>query len=204
MYRFLAVVAAVLFAMPCMASASHLSTPSPAIIVDLDGDHQNDVAKAARTGNGYSGYVYQIDVALSGPKQATPIIVSSTLFAGIVVTPIDLDGDRDLDLVIASQPFHVPIAVWINDGSGRFERGDVNHYPDSIWSATTSLQPSTLNRDDDSLDISEYPAFHCTVYARAQIPDSFRAKAHPTGLVSAPHFYLKFSEFLRAPPNPSL
>jgi hypothetical protein len=203
MYRFLAVVAAVLFAMPCLASASDLYTPAPVALVDLDGDHQNDVATEVRTGDGYSGYVYRINVALTGARPFRPIVVSSTLI-GLEIAPIDLDGDHDLDLVITSQPFRVPIGVWINDGSGMFERGDVDHYSDSIWSATASLQAATMVADDDPLDTNDYPAFHYTVFARAQIPDSARHNFHSSALVWAPRFQLKFSRLLRAPPNASL
>jgi len=202
MYRMLGVVAAVFFSIPCLAAASSQPYDSaPVAVADFDGDHQIDVATEARIGDGYSGYVYQISLALSGAKQVRPIVVSPVLVARLVVAPIDLDGDRDLDLLITSQPFHTPIGVWINDGSGTFERGDINHFSDVIWPATMSLQPETLAADDDLLDTNEFQAFSCTVFPRAQIPDTTPHAFLPPEVVRPPRFYTKLAELLRGPPT---
>ncbi len=202
MHYFLAAFAAVVFSMPCVARASSdLYGSPPLAIADLDGDHRNDFAIGLRTGDSHSGYVYQINVVLSGQKQASSITVSAPHTAGLMVAPIDLDGDRDLDLVITSQPFRVPIGIWINDGSGMFERGDIHQYSDTIWSETSSLQASTLYEDDDPVDTNEYPALHSSVFARAQIPDTTRRAFLLPSAVFAPPVYAKFSELLRAPPT---
>jgi hypothetical protein len=204
MYCLLAVFAAALFSTPGVAAARpDLYSSPPLAIADLDGDHKSDVAIGLRTGDSYSGYVYHIKLALSGPNEASYIIVSAPHVAGLVVAPIDVDGDRDLDLVITSQPFRVPIGVWINDGSGVFERGDINHYSDTIWSATSSLEPSPLCEDDDPLDTNEYFAFHSGVFARAQILDTTRHDLLQSSVVLVPLFCPKFAEHLRAPPNRS-
>jgi hypothetical protein len=39
-----------------------------------------------------------------------------------VLLPVDLDHDADLDLVLHEALTHRPVAVWLNDGRGRFTR----------------------------------------------------------------------------------
>ena len=39
----------------------------------------------------------------------------------------DLDGDNDRDLVLETA-FRVPLAVWINDGAGHFQEGNLDSF----------------------------------------------------------------------------
>jgi hypothetical protein len=48
---------------------------------------------------------------------------------GLHLTPRDVDGDHKLDIVATVGFARQPVAVWINDGQGRFQQGDLAAYP---------------------------------------------------------------------------
>jgi hypothetical protein len=103
-------------------------------MADFDGDSQPDVAVTRMETRG-AGYVYWLEVDLSTKsKDDSPrgedgrFAVNFSIF-GLHLTPRDVDGDHDLDIVVTMGMNRQPIAVWINDGHGRFEEGDLAAYP---------------------------------------------------------------------------
>jgi hypothetical protein len=103
-------------------------------MADFDGDSQPDVAVTKMETRG-AGYVYWLEVNLSTKsKEDSPrgndgwSAVNFSIF-GLHLTPRDVDGDHDLDIVVTVGMNRQPVAVWINDGHGRFEEGDLAAYP---------------------------------------------------------------------------
>ena len=102
------------------------------VIADFDGDSKPDVAVSRMEVRG-AGYVYWLEFDLStrrdggSPGAGIPDDASSVF--GLHLTPRDVDGDHDLDIVVTAGIMRRPVAVWINDGKGRFEEGDLAAYP---------------------------------------------------------------------------
>jgi hypothetical protein len=199
-----AVLVALALAAPSIAAATpELGSTSapPLIIADLDGDHKLDVAVGSRSGDSVAGFFYRIDVGLSGSAQSSSFTIFDRLATGLNVTTIDLDGDHDLDFVITSLPLRHPIGVWINDGTGRFVRGEASHYSASIWTERQDIR--SLPRMDSN-DVAEagsrLPAFHLVVFARAQIPQQIRQTYWLPEVLAAPSVSIDSRPPLRAPP----
>ena len=99
-------------------------------IADLDGDGCPDLAIARAEVWGPSGFRYGIDVTTSVGLSSFSV---SAPRGPLRITPRDVDGDRDLDLVVSSALSFAPVGVWINDGHGVFIRGDPSAYPETVW-----------------------------------------------------------------------
>lgn len=80
-------------------------------------------------------YRYRVDVRLSTDLNTT-FDVDSGVAGGLHISARDVDGDRDLDLVITSEFGREPVGIWINDGHGAFTRGRPETYIGSVWQET--------------------------------------------------------------------
>lgn len=101
-------------------------------VADFDGDHRPDVAKSRIEGYGAGGYSFRIELQLSSGPQSAFTISTLDGFA-LNVTPKDVDGDNDLDLIITSGVLRRPVGVWINDGRGGFSQGTPSQNPAAAW-----------------------------------------------------------------------
>ena len=99
-------------------------------IADLDGDGRPDLAIARAEGWGPNGFQYRIDITTRIGLSSFSVFAQS---GGLLIIPRDVNGDCDLDLIITSAWSLTPVGVWINDGRGRFTRGDPTAYPQSTW-----------------------------------------------------------------------
>jgi hypothetical protein len=115
-------------------------------IADFDGDSQPDLAITKMEAQG-AGYVYWLEFELSTKREAEPArqrpglpVLASSVF-GLHLTPRDVDGDHDLDIVITVGIARQPVAVWINDGQGGFAEGDLALYPALNCREDLSLSP---------------------------------------------------------------
>jgi FG-GAP-like repeat len=112
-------------------------------MADFDGDSLPDVAITKMEARG-AGFVYWLELDLStnhggeSPAQPGFPAIASSKF-GLHLTPRDVDGDHDLDIVVTMGIARQPVAVWINDGQGRFAEGDLAAYP-----ALTCLEDLSL------------------------------------------------------------
>jgi hypothetical protein len=109
------------------------ATRGSAGVADFDGDSRADIAFAKPQGSVNGVYHYQIEVLLSAQPRTTFDVESGSAAGGLDITARDVDGDRDLDLVITTEFSRKPVGVWINDGHGRFTQGDTAAYSTSIW-----------------------------------------------------------------------
>jgi hypothetical protein len=162
-------------------------------VADFDGDSRPDMAVTRMESRG-GGYVYWLELDLStnrkdGSSQAQANLPSavSSIF-GLHLTPQDVDGDHDLDIVVTMGIARQPVAVWINDGKGRFEEGDLSAYP-----ALTSLEdlafsiprgPDTAQIACDQGPRSRMALLHCRGMLRPLRRSGLRAPAGPESPVS--------------------
>lgn len=120
----------------CLASAP----PVPSLdqlgwaVADFDGDSQPDLA-VSKMETRSGGVVYWLELDLSthhkqgSPEAGAGLPAATTSLFGLHLIPRDVDGDHNLDIVVTIGVRRLPVAVWINDGRGRFEEGDLAAYP---------------------------------------------------------------------------
>jgi hypothetical protein len=142
----------------CLAATGRLPTAPPLplrslehvgwAVADFDGDSRPDMAITKMEAQG-SGYVYWLELDLStshaadsAPKAPGFPFIASSMF-GLHLTPRDVDGDQDLDIVVTIGFARQPVAVWINDGQGGFEEGDLAAYPALTYLEELSLSPQS-------------------------------------------------------------
>lgn len=131
---------------PGRALALPASCDQGCVIADLDGDGRADIAVVQPEGWAVNGFRYRIDLDLTtrtGPS-------SFSVFAqqgGLRLTPRDVNGDWELDLVITNAWSLAPVGVWINDGHGTFMRGEPALSPHTLWAEGARIAP------DDAHDI---------------------------------------------------
>lgn len=131
------------------------TSPSFAI-ADFDGDHQPDSA-SVQSGTPSSGSSsYQIQLRLSAVGRQ-----SIQLFApagGLVVEARDVNGDHAVDLVLTTAWFRKPVAIFLNDGHGKFSRVEPSAFPgafnrsDKGWASPSTQEPGAVSIPPQSRD----------------------------------------------------
>jgi len=131
--RFIAPLLAVL-ALACLGSSSaiardvvhatFLSSPdsAPSVLADFDGDQKLDLATLGPDKADESPLI-----AVEFGTTKSPVFTFLIRGAGNRLRARDLDGDNDRDLVLETA-FRVPLAVWINDGAGNFQQGNLESF----------------------------------------------------------------------------
>jgi hypothetical protein len=105
-------------AVPYRASGPSGMTASGFAMADFTGDTHPDVATAELDRFDSPSAHYSIEIQLSeGGHQSLSLTAP---FGGLLITPKDVTGDGNLDLIVRSAPSHVPVAVLLNDGQGHF------------------------------------------------------------------------------------
>jgi hypothetical protein len=94
-------------------------------MADFDGDHRLDLATVGALDSGRTGYDNRLAIQLNAAK--SPVFTFLILPAANRLSARDLDGDNDRDLVLET-PLRVPLAVWINDGGGKFHEGNLDNF----------------------------------------------------------------------------
>jgi len=87
---------------------------------DLNADGRPDVAVADRVGRGASGFEYNVQLSISGGQSQSVDFDSDQDALSVALR--DVDHDRDLDVVVTGTVSRSIVAIWLNDGTGRFER----------------------------------------------------------------------------------
>jgi hypothetical protein len=138
----------------CLASSGHgPGSPLPLrsleqagwTVADFDGDKQPDLAFANAKGRGSYGLELDLSTRRDGAaagRNSFPALPTSPF--GIHLTARDVDGDHDLDIVITAGFADKPVAIWINDGKGQFEEGDIAAFPAWIWLQGSSVSTQSL------------------------------------------------------------
>jgi len=90
---------------------------------DFDGDGRPDFAIVDRVGLAGGRFAIDIEVA-SAPAQR---FVLTSSYDAVTVLVVDVDHDNDLDIVVTPALTGEVLAVWLNDGFGRFSPAARDH-----------------------------------------------------------------------------
>jgi hypothetical protein len=107
------------------------------ILADLDHDGKPDIASGHRVSHNADGYLYQIELRLSTEdrRRTGLVTLSHTDALGLQISAIDIDGDKDLDLVIGGRFTATHSNVFLNDGNGRFVESPADRFSPFISQA---------------------------------------------------------------------
>jgi hypothetical protein len=137
------------------APAFHLGTAAglfgwSSAVADFNNDGQPDFTVADRVTRSPGGYSYRVLFAIAGRTVQSVSFesVSSTLNVAVR----DVDDDHDLDVLILDAPTATVNAVWLNDGHGRFVKGETPAST-SLWLASTTLNPESEGRAPSSATV---------------------------------------------------
>jgi hypothetical protein len=107
-------------------------------VADFTGDTHPDLATVALNGFDSTHARYGIEVQLSeGGRQLLSVTAP---FGGILITPKDVTGDGNLDLVIRSARSQAPIAVFLNNGHGHFFAAETSSFADLLREGTSEYE----------------------------------------------------------------
>lgn len=99
-------------------------------MADFTGDTHPDLATVELERFDFSSAQYWIEIRLTeGGRQLLKVTAP---FGGLVITPRDLTGDGNLDLVVRSAKSHDPVAIFLNDGRGHFSRSDIGVFRNAL------------------------------------------------------------------------
>ena len=119
----------------------------PFAIADFDGDLRPDLAsiRAGANNSGKANYSIQLQLTSAG-RQSIELIAPA---GGLLIEARDVNGDHAVDLVLATAWFRKPVAIFLNDGHGRFLRSDPTTFPRAWSECKTSwrLTPKHLAVD---------------------------------------------------------
>lgn len=134
----------VLLALPAFALQQYHPA---AAISDFDNDLHPDLATASE----YAGrYQVQVHLTASEPLQIFELSAKS---GGLHLSPQDVDGDNDVDLVI-STVLGEHVGIWLNNGHGSFSKSAAL-YAESIWHERSELRQAGLIVDTEELAASQ-------------------------------------------------
>jgi len=96
------------------------------VLADFDGDSLIDIVTSRAERLQGHEYSHEVSLKLSG-SPATSFTFRDR-YPNVQLNSRDLDGDHDRDIIIRETGTSEPLAVWLNDGSGHFLQGDLEHF----------------------------------------------------------------------------
>src|SRR5262249_12023643 len=100
------------------------------VAADFDGDHRLDIAVTRLKSHNECLLELELSSKRAGGSLQPPAVpVTPSSAFGFHLSPQDVGGAHDLDIVITWGFARVPGAVWINDGTGSFAEGSLEAYP---------------------------------------------------------------------------
>jgi len=139
-----------------LGTAAGAFGPSAAI-ADFDSDAKPDFAIADRISSGSQGYTYTLEVGLSFEK--SQVFHFRSPHSALTVSVLDLDNDKDLDVVLTHALTGDVVGVWINNGRGQFHQGNADDFPHAVPS---NGQHRVLDSLHASLSIPGLPLRKCS------------------------------------------
>jgi hypothetical protein len=113
-----------------LPSSLTFPTASGWVLTDLNGDLTPDLATAHSSRHDARGYSQEVSVDLGSSGQTSFVFHSRA--AKVELRSWDIDGDNDFDIVAFEAVSGRPIGLWLNDGKGSFEEGNLAKYQKSL------------------------------------------------------------------------
>jgi hypothetical protein len=170
----------------------------PFAIADFDGDTRPDLASVQSSANSPGNTDYRIQLQLSAVGQQSIELVAPA--GGLRIEARDVNGDHAVDLVLTTAWFREPVAIYLNDGHGRFSRAKPDAFPRAFrgskknWTSTTDLATDAVGVPPQSgagIRAAESDSLHDKTPQRLIPPSSAGFSINPF-LISQPG---------RAPPS---
>jgi hypothetical protein len=99
-------------------------------MADFTGDTHPDLATVELEKLDSASARYWIEIRLTEGRHQ--ILKLRAPFGGLLITPRDVTGDGNLDLVVRSASSHAPVALFLNDGNGYFSMADVASFANAL------------------------------------------------------------------------
>jgi len=114
-----------------------LNSPSVSAwaLADFNGDLRPDLATASPVHHDALGYLQEVRIDL-GQSAHTSFTFWSRA-ARVQFGAWDIDGDDDRDIIVVELLSKRPIGVWLNDGTGSFEPGDLTKFQ-KLWTSDST------------------------------------------------------------------
>ncbi len=118
------------------ASAAVVGPGLPFAIADFDGDLRPDLAsvQTGRSDSSRADYWIQLRLTASGAQSITVLAP----LGGLQIAARDVNGDHAIDLVLTTAWLGQPVAIFLNDGHGRFTRADATAFPAAVREVQTN------------------------------------------------------------------
>jgi hypothetical protein len=123
-------------------------------IGDFDGDRQPDLATVGIARVSSLNFRYLISFQLSKGKVQTIGVTGPA--GGLVLLARDVNGDRALDLVLATAWRHELVAVLLNDGQGNFSAARPGQFQMNAVSSETQIGVVSRLREDRAVLSFQY------------------------------------------------
>jgi hypothetical protein len=99
-------------------------------MADFTGDTHPDLATVELEKLDSASARYWIEIRLTEGRHQ--ILKLRAPFGGLLITPRDVTGDGNLDLIVRSASSRAPVALFLNDGNGHFSRADVASFANAL------------------------------------------------------------------------
>jgi hypothetical protein len=131
--------------------ATSLEHGLPFAIADFDGDLRPDFAsiQARQINSDNSDYAIQLRLSTAGPQSIQLVAPSG----GLALEARDVNGDRAVDLLVFTLWRKQPVAIFLNDGHGRFSRAALSAFPGAFCKSDVNLA-SGSNSETDTLGLA--------------------------------------------------
>lgn len=167
-------------------------------MADFTGDTHPDLARVELDRVDSTNAHYWIEIRLT--EGGGQILKLTAPFGGLFVTPKDVTGDGNLDLIVYAAKTRALVAVFLNDGNGHFDRARTERFAKSLSGAPSSFSLTRkLMYVDAILGCPESHVIECpsrSLRPLLETDDSYLPTDH--GAVSYRFFALSSN---RAPPS---
>ncbi len=170
---------------------AHVIPGERPVYADFDGDHKRDVARGLLVGDHY-------EVVVSLSTRADVIILQSPIqLAGFTIHALDINHDRNPDVVAISPTEPYPLAVWLGDGQGNFRSADRKSFgPHSGLTRSPEYQTGRFQPAPDSWTEPLYPVSEAPLAGHPVLPPGA-----DDAIASAPAFFRARQEYFRTAPR---
>ena len=187
---------------PAMTAAGNIPARSGAIpmglaMADFTGDSHPDLVtvKLDRFDSSSARYLIEIELTEGGHQ----LLRLTGPPGGLFVTPKDVTGDGTLDLVVRVVGSQVPVAVFLNDGCGRFAAGEPTPSSRRLQDPRSDSELTSANRGRPAPAVASgtYP-IECQLASRRAVAER-RSSLRCASNRASSQLYLEFCSN-RAPP----